>query len=225
MDEQAKIIDNLGPKQEKISNEIQKQKKQYENLNVRIAQMKNKLQDASEKPLKDMTKGISKVIKSMGRWALAIFGIRSLYYGLRSLINTISEYNTELADKIKSIKTTIAFALEPVITKIVDLIYRLFQYLGYLIKVWTGKDIFASAAKNLKSGATVINKLSSYIIKVKYEPCKMCRPSIIGCYFIEDDYCDCFDIFLSSHFSKCVVCSPNKYEPLILSRTRSTYGI
>jgi len=40
----------------------------------------------------------------------------------------------------------------------------------------------------LKTGNTVINKLTSYVFKILKEPCRMCRPALIGCYNIYYDY-------------------------------------
>lgn len=92
---------------------------------------------------------ISKTVTKVARWGLALFGIRSIYLGLRQAMNTISQYNDEMANKIESIKYSLAMALEPIISRIVNLIYKMVQYLGYIIKAWTGKDIFENAQKNL----------------------------------------------------------------------------
>ncbi len=36
-------------------------------------------------------------------------------------------------------------------------------------------------------GQKVINKLTAYEFRIKFEPCKMCRPALIGCYHIKSD--------------------------------------
>lgn len=40
----------------------------------------------------------------------------------------------------------------------------------------------------------VVNLLSAYEFRIKYEPCRMCRPALIGCYNIGWDYDD-FDFY------------------------------
>lgn len=38
----------------------------------------------------------------------------------------------------------------------------------------------------------ILNKLSIYEFRIKFEPCRMCRPALIGCYYIGCDFLDVF---------------------------------
>lgn len=94
--------------------------------------------------------GITKIVKKVARWGVAIFGIRSAYMAVRSAMSTISENDEKLKADIDYIKDALAYTLEPVVRRIVDLIKQLMFYVAYLTKAWTGKNIFENANKSLK---------------------------------------------------------------------------
>lgn len=94
--------------------------------------------------------GITKIVKKVARWGVAIFGIRSAYMAVRSAMGTISENDEQLKADIDYIKDALAYTLEPVVRRIVDLIKQLMFYVAYLTKAWTGKNIFENANKSLK---------------------------------------------------------------------------
>ena len=95
--------------------------------------------------------GITKIVKKVARWGVAIFGVRSAYMAVRSAMGTISENDEQLKADIDYIKDALAYTLEPVVRRIVDLIKQLMFYVAYLTKAWTGKNIFENANKSLKS--------------------------------------------------------------------------
>lgn len=104
---------------------------------------------------------IGNSIKQVGRYALAVFGIRSAYYAVRSAVNILANDNKQLGADIDYMKTALAYTLEPVVMRIVGWARQLLVYLGYIIKMWTGKNIFASADKSLKNankGAVKLGK-------------------------------------------------------------------
>lgn len=104
--------------------------------------------------------GITKTIKKVGKWALAIFSVRSAYMAIRSAMSTLSQYNEQLANQINTIKLVFASSLEPVVTRLVDLVYRLLTYVNYIAKAWFNVDLFASAsAMAMKNGAKNAEKM------------------------------------------------------------------
>lgn len=133
-----------------------------------IEQAKNKLKNlqdekkkTDEKGFKETIKDLKKIIKNVGAWALAIFGIRSAFNAVRNAMSIITQNDKELANDIQFVKTALAYTLEPIIRGIVNLMKTLAQYVAYVVKAWTGRDIFASAKKNLQAGeksAKSINK-------------------------------------------------------------------
>lgn len=113
-----------------------------------------------ETQIKNIGKSINNVAKKVVRWGLAVFGIRSAYMAVRSAMNTITQYDSQLKADIDYMKNAIAFALEPVVRKIVELMKTLMFYVAYIIKAWTGRDIFANANKSLKQANGEAKKLS-----------------------------------------------------------------
>lgn len=113
-----------------------------------------------EKQLNSMGKSIEKVTKKIGKMALAVFGIRSAFMFVRNAINTISGDDEQLKADIDYMKNALAYTLEPVVRKIVDWARQLMFYIGYIIKMWTGKNIFENANKGLQSANKEAKKLN-----------------------------------------------------------------
>lgn len=143
-------------------------------LRKNIQKVSNQLNDLKEKQKKinqgglpnlkeimeDIGKSTKQTIKSIGRWALAIFSLRSAYMLIRNAINTIAGDDEQLKADIEYMKNALAYSLEPVIRKIVDFAKQLMFYVGYIIKAWTGKNIFENANKSLKGANGEAKKLS-----------------------------------------------------------------
>lgn len=110
--------------------------------------------------MRDIGKETSKAIKNVTRWALAVFGIRSAYMAVRRAIDTISQQDEQLATDIEYMKNALAYTLEPLVRKIVELAKQLMFYVAYVIKAWTGKNIFENANKSLKNANGEAKKLS-----------------------------------------------------------------
>ena len=117
------------------------------------------LRKQQEKTMVSSNLGIGKIIKKITRWGLAIFGIRSAYMGIRQAMSTITAQDAQLKADIDYMKNAIAYALEPVIRTIVDLMKKLMYYVGYIIYKWTGKNIFENANKSLQNANKEASKL------------------------------------------------------------------
>lgn len=108
---------------------------------------------------KEQGKGINNAIKKVGRWALALIGIRGVYSAISKAMSTLSSFNKELKDDLSYIRIALASALEPIINGIVNTIYTLLKYIQYLIYQWTGHNIFENANKNLEKANKNAKKL------------------------------------------------------------------
>lgn len=143
IDKQEKIVSKISARYEKQKNDLQ--------------EIGNKIQNVKVSQVQSQTEGISKsisgVISKMGRWALAVFGIRSAYMAIRNAINVISSQDEQLKADIEYMKNALAYTLEPIVRAIVNLAKQLMFYVGYVVKAWTGKNIFENANKSL-GGAT-----------------------------------------------------------------------
>ena len=136
-------------------------KGQVEDINSKLKQSKG--WDGLKKSVNDVEKGMGKIVKKAVKWGLAIFSIRSAYSFLRQAVSTLSQHDEQLAADIEQIRYALASTLEPVIKRIVDLVYTLLGYLRYIIKAWTGKDIFANSKKGLEKTSKGVSKLQKQL--------------------------------------------------------------
>lgn len=140
------------------------QNKELLKLGNEIDRTRKKLAKLKQQPtidFSDMGNGIQKVTRRIGKMALAVFGIRSAFMFVRNAINTIASDDEQLKADIDYMKSAIAYTLEPVVRGIVDLAKQLMFYVGYIVKAWTGKNIFENANKSLKNAtgsAKALNK-------------------------------------------------------------------
>lgn len=189
IDQLNEKIKNNVTSQEQVVGEIDKTKGKIEELTQEISSrqgiqnfndkindavnkaidLKDNLKDAVSKPdfsnLNKKIDGIGKSIQGITRkvvkWGLAIFSIRSAYNMVRQAVSTITQDNEAIANQLSIIKGALASALEPIVSRVVNLVYTLLSYVNQLVKALTGKDLFANAKKNLEKGsksATNINK-------------------------------------------------------------------
>lgn len=133
-----------------INSQLENNRKKQDELNKSIAEMNKRLKLPNIE-FDKTNKGLTKTIKNVAKWGLAIFGVRSAYMAVRSAMNVISQNDEQLKADIDYMKSAIAYTLEPVVRKIVELAKQLLFYIGYIIKMWTGKNIFENANKSLKN--------------------------------------------------------------------------
>lgn len=151
--EREKPFDGQEEELRKLSSEIVATKKKIQQLNNE----KNKINQTGfqgvQQSVENVGKSVTKTIGKMGRWALAVFGIRTAYNAIRNAINVISAQDDQLSADIEYMKNALAYTLEPIVRAIVNLAKQLMFYVGYIVKAWTGKNIFENANKSL-GGAT-----------------------------------------------------------------------
>ena len=139
-----KILSNAN-NQELMKNQIEETRKKMNGLDLDFKKVGN---------------SVNGVVKKIGRWVLAVFSIRSAYMTVRSAMSTLSQTNDELANKLEMIRLVFASALEPVVTRLVDLVYKLLSYVNYIAKAWFNVDLFASASeKAMKKSAGSAEKM------------------------------------------------------------------
>lgn len=135
------------------------QKKQAK-LNQEQAQMGKLDLSGVQTGIDNVNKGLTKTVKKVTKWGLAIFGVRSAYMAVRSAMNTISQYEDGMKNNIDYIKYALAYTLKPIVEWILNAVVKLLQYVNYIAKAWTGKNLFktADAFKNAQKGAKGLNK-------------------------------------------------------------------
>lgn len=149
----SRSVSEYEAKAEKLNNKLIDLKKRQEELNRTGLE---KVQSSVEK-ISDST---GNVIKKVGRWALAIFSVRTAYGAVRNAITTLSQYNENLETQLNSIRLILATALEPIITRIISLVNTLLSYINYIAKAWFNVDLFANAsAKSMQKSAGSAEKM------------------------------------------------------------------
>lgn len=120
-----------------------------------------------EEQLKKTEKRSSNILKKIGKWTLAIFGVRSAYSAIRSAMSLVEGNNEKIANQINTMKMAVANALTPVIQKILDLVKTLMLYINYIAFRLTGKNLFnftkafKDANKNSAETAKNVGKMTA----------------------------------------------------------------
>ena len=149
-----KAMANLREEIEKTSNALITLRQKQDNL------AKSSLINMP-KMVDNVGKSVENVTKKVLKWGLAIFGIRSAYNAVRSAVSTLSQYNDQIKTDIEFIRYAVASSLQPVIERLIQLVYKLLGYLNYIAKAWFGIDLFANAS------ADAMNKTNKSAQKLK----------------------------------------------------------
>ena len=127
-------------------------------------EFKSEAEDAFKKAKKEangLDSSIKKGIKTLSRMALAVFGIRGAYSLVRRAVSACLQGNEELNKKMTAIWNTLGTIMEPVVTAMMNAIYKILAYINYFVKAITGIDFVANAnAKAIKKQAAATDKLT-----------------------------------------------------------------
>lgn len=154
--------------------DTQKLEADYERLGIKLDNLRKKQAKSNQEQanmgkldlsgvqagIDNVNKGLNKTVKKVAKWSLAIFGVRSAYMAVRSAMSTISQYEDGMKNNIDYIKYALAYTLKPIVEWILNAVVKLLQYVNYIAKAWTGKNLFktADAFKNAQKGAKGLNK-------------------------------------------------------------------
>lgn len=146
---------------EKLEAQYSRLSKQLDKLNQKQADLNKTDLSGIQKNIDKIGNSVSKTIKKVGRWALAIFGIRTAYNAVRSAISTLSQYNDQIADDIEYMQFALASMLQPIAEALIQIAYKLLTYVNYIAKAWFNVDLFANAS------ADAMNKSAKSAEKMK----------------------------------------------------------
>ena len=108
-----------------------------------------------------LNSSIKSGIKTIGRMALAVLGIRGAYSLVRRAVNACLQSNEELNNKMTAIWNALGTLMEPVVTAMINAIYKILAYINYFVKALTGIDFIAKAnAKAIAKQAAATDKLT-----------------------------------------------------------------
>ena len=144
----------------RLSKQLSKLNKKQIEFNQEQANMGKLDLSGVQTGIDNVNKGLTKTVKKVTKWGLAIFGVRSAYMAVRSAMGTISQYEDDMKNNIDYIKYALAYTLKPIVEWILNAVVKLLQYVNYIAKAWTGKNLFktADAFKNAQKGAKGLNK-------------------------------------------------------------------
>lgn len=155
----------------KLNAEIEKTRNKLGNLRKKQLELENKNINTNWQNISgiinNVNGGLSDTVKKVARWGLALFGIRSAYNAIRGAMSILSQYDEQMADNIEYIRYALASSLQPVIQTILNLVIKLLQYINYIAKAWTGKNLFktADAFKSAQKSASGVAKSAKEINK------------------------------------------------------------
>lgn len=147
--------------------DTEKLEAQYSRLVKQLDRLQKKQADLNKTDLSEVQKNIDKVgnsvsktISKVGKWALAVFGVRSAYMFVRQSASTLAQYNEQIASDLEYMQFALASMLQPVIERLIQLAYKLLSYVGYIAKAWFGVDLFANASADaMNRGAKSAEKM------------------------------------------------------------------
>lgn len=151
IEELTNKVNEANVKVSQATSNYQKNKNAVKETTQEIKRLKEEKENANKPKIDEDGggfKGLSGIIKKITKIGLGLVGLRTGMALLRNSISTVASQNDEIATKINTIKSAIANALTPVVQYVINLFAKLVAYAGYLIKAWTGKDIFKNSAKS-----------------------------------------------------------------------------
>lgn len=147
--------------------DTQKLEAQYEKLVNQLENLRKKQADLNKTDLTNIQRSVekigdatSKTISKVGKWALAVFGVRTAYMFVRNAMSTLSQYNQQIKNDVEYISFATASMLQPVIERLIQLAYTLLNYINYIAKAWFGVNLFANASADaMNKGAKSAEKM------------------------------------------------------------------
>lgn len=127
-----------------INNKLSNNRREQARLNEEIRKIIDELNLPSIS-LDGMNKGLKGIVNKVIRWGLAVFGVRTAYNAIRSAMNIISQYDDNLNANIKYIQFALANAIKPLIEWIIKAVYQILGFVGKIIFLLTGKNIFKNS--------------------------------------------------------------------------------
>ena len=144
-------------------NKVSKTTFEYGEQVRKVAELRIELEEAENSQRKfgsNLLKTTQKIITKVGKWALAIFGIRSAYMAIRQAMSVLSQYDETLKADLQYIRFAIATALEPIVKKIVEWAYKLLGFINAIsIKLFNYNLFLNASVDNFKKLNNQANKL------------------------------------------------------------------
>lgn len=147
IDKQASKIDKVYAKLNKIK------AKQTEN-NAKVQEFKDKIESIKinkvQNQINNIGKGIQGQISKIGKMAFAIISIRTAWSAVRSVINIVSQYDSQVSTDLEYIRYCIT-NIVPIAQSLIKLLYTALSYINAISTACFGINLFSnSSAKNFQ---------------------------------------------------------------------------
>ncbi len=134
-----------------INDKLKNNQLQQRLINGKIDEANSKLMKAKgyenvKNQLGKISDKTSDVVKKIGKWALAIFSVRSAYMFIRQLSSTLAQYDAQYGANLEYIRYLLAQAIAPVLQFLVSLAYKLLSYINAIAQAWFGVNLFSNAS-------------------------------------------------------------------------------
>ena len=126
-------------------------------LNNEYDKLINKENESSSKgnvAFNSLNNGIGKAVSKIKTFALSLFSISTVYSVLSRASSTYLSADTSLANKLQAVWVGLGAILEPVISRIVNVMLKAVKYINVFIKALTGVDLLAKATNKSLNGTT-----------------------------------------------------------------------
>lgn len=101
--------------------------------------------------------------------AFAIIGIRTAWNAVRSAINIVSQYNSQVSTDLEYMRYCIANALVPIVQSLIKLLYTALSYINAISTAWFGINLFSNSSaedfQKMKNSASGTAKSAKEIQK------------------------------------------------------------
>lgn len=143
--------------------ELKKYQSEIEKTKNKIIDLKKKQESLAKSSLIQMSsminnisKSMSRIVSSVTKWGLALFGIRGAYSLIRQAMSTISQEDEQIATDIKYMQWILAQTLKPVVEWIINALYLVITLINnisvalfnYNILAGKSADDFKAMKKN-----------------------------------------------------------------------------
>lgn len=115
-------------------------------LMIKMDALNSKRFDSIKGSINGAGKSINNIIKKVGKWAIAIFGIRTAYLGIRKIIDMVSQGNEQIQTNLKYIQWAVAQAFKPIVEWIIKGVYNLLNLLNLVLQRLFKFNIFANSS-------------------------------------------------------------------------------
>ena len=180
---QEQITNNVGQWVDgvyELPNGMKLVKKETEDVADKMEDVKEKTEETKNKS-NGIGDSINGIITKVGKWALALFGIRSAYSFIRSSMSTLSQYDEQLKADIEYIQFALAMAVKPVVEQIVNMAYELLGIVSGIVKALFGIDLFGKATKkDFKESKNNMKKTADYAEDIKKSLAGFDEMNILG---------------------------------------------